>query len=747
MQPTGPLAPQTRRKFDIEDIGGIAADRLTVGRHGDATITYVDERAGFHNSLFAYLIDEDGTLRDPRLVWADASDSRPDPAEPLERDGRGPLSPGDSVRLSEIYGEGTLAPGQKFGLLLVQNGWKRNPKDLFADRDGFRLIDRRTGEDATLDTDPRHLRLVHEDGDGRTRVRGRLFLTSDPDDDGTAANPLNPDGLEHVVSAPGERDGETWLAFEDLDYRDRNFADLTLLVDTSGPEHPCPLPLDAEHFADGVGSIFEGIAVGNRTGLSLAVVGDIDGDGFVDLAIGAPEAGEDARGAVHLVFGDGGRFPDLVGLDGAAGVVTLEGAAAGDRLGTAVAAAGDVNGDGLDDLLIGAIGVDGGGVDSGAAYLLLGGERPAEGASIEALPAERLLRIDGLAAGDELGRSVAGGADVNGDGFDDLLIGARLAEADYARYSGGLSYLLLGGAGGPTVDLGGLDGTDGMRIEGRGRFDQSGRTVALLGDVDGDGFADFAVGAPDADPGGRENAGEAYVFFGTDAGFPASFDPGQLDGTDGFVIEGEAAGDFAGFAVAGAGDVDGDGFDDILIGAYGRTTAGGEGAGAAYLVFGRADGFPARLDLGTLDGTDGFVMEGLAAFDGTGRSVAGAGDVDGDGFDDFVVGARYADPGEAGGEGEAYLVYGRAGPFEAELDLSAFDPELGCTLLGTRADGYAGFSFGGPGDVDGDGFDDLLVGAPAVADAGLAGTAYLVWGGERFGPDPDPLLAPATAVV
>lgn len=738
MQSTGPLDPVTRRKFALEDIQGVASGRLTIGRHGDATITYVDERASFHNSLFVFLIDADGRLRDPRLVWADASDLRFDPAELRERDGKGPLSPGESVRLSEIYGAGALAPGQKFGLLLVQNGFKRNPRELFEDRDGFRLIDRRTGEDATLATDPKHIRLVHEDEDGRSKVRGRLFFTSDPNDDGTAANALNPDGREHVVSADGARPGETWLAFEDLDYQDRNFADLTLLVDTSPPEHLCPLPLETEHLAGGVGSILEGGAAGDRTGLALAILGDFDGDGFTDLAIGAPEAGGDARGAVYLVFGDGGRLPDTLALAGADGVVTLTGAASGDRLGTSLAAAGDVNRDGLADLVVGAIGVDGGGVDSGAAYIVYGGARPQAG-SIEALAPSRVQRIDGLAAGDEFGRSVAGAADINGDGFADLMVGARLAEADYARYSGGLSYVLFGGETGPVRDLTALDGTNGMRIEGRGRFDQSGRAVAILGDINGDGMADFAVGAPDADPAGRENAGEVYIVFGRPRDLPASLDPASLDGLSGVVIEGAAAGDFAGFAVAGAGDINGDGFDDLLIGAYGHTNAAGEGAGAAYLVFGRGDGFPARLDLATLDGDNGFVIEGLAALDGTGRSVAAAGDVNGDGFDDFVIGARYADPADPGGQGKAYLVYGHGGLFSPTLDLSALDPSRGCTLIGTRPDGYAGFSFGGPGDVDGDGFDDLLIGAPAVASADLPGEAYLIYGREAY--PSDPLLA------
>lgn len=746
MEPSGPLPVVTRRKIDLETIRGVAASRLRVGAHGDATLTYLDERAGFHNSLFVFLVDRDGRLRDPRLVWADVSDARPDPTEPRERDGRGPLLPGDSVRLSEIYGAGALAPGQKFGLLLVQNGFRRNPPELFAERDGFRLIDRRTGEDATLATDPRHLRLVHEDEDGRTKVRGRLFFTSDPTDDGTAANPLNPDGVEHVLAAAGPKPGQTWLAFEDLDYRDRNFADLSLLVDTGPPPPLCPLPLDSQHLADGVGTIFAGVTIGDRTGLALAFVGDIDGDGFGDVAIGAPEAGSGARGAVFLVFGNGERLPDRIALDADPRVVRLDGAATGDHLGTSLAAAGDVNGDGYADLAIGAIGVDGGGVDSGAVYLLLGGERPPSGA-IEALSSSRLARIDGLAAGDELGRSVAGGADVNGDGFADLLLGARLAEADYARYSGGLSYLLFGGRDGIEERLAGLDGATGLRIEGGARFDQLGRSVALLGDLNADGLADFAVGAPDADPLERTNAGAVYVVFGTSDPLPATLAPSDFDGRRGFVVGGAAAGDFVGFALAGAGDVNGDGFDDILIGAYGHVGASGQSQGAAYLLFGRGDGFPPFVDLADVDGRIGFVMEGLAPLDGTGRAVAAAGDVNGDGFDDVLIGARYADPGNAGGEGKAYLVLGHGGPFPASLDLGTLDGSRGCTLLGTRRDGYAGFSFGGAGDIDGDGYADLLIGAPAVAQAGLAGSAYLVYGAPAFGIDPDSLLSSPSAVA
>ncbi len=715
------------RRVPIRKINGVERDLLTVGDGGEVVLTFHGEYARFHNSLFVYLVDDDGRLEKPRLVWADASDRRFDPDQPLLHDGRGPLSPGDRVRLSELYDPEDLAPGQEFGFLLVANGYRRNPHRWFDDPDGFRIIDRRTGETATLDTAPKRIRLVHEGEDGTHRLKGKLFFTTDPDDDGGFRNPLNPDLKEHVVSTV-DGDGDVWLAFEDLHYRDRNFRDLFIEVDTDA--HRCPVHLDTALADQGRGIAFIGDAVGERTALALAYVGDFDGDGHADVAIGAPQAGDAGEGALYLYFGSD-AIPAVVDLAAADDVVTLTGENAGDALGTSLAAAGDLNGDGFDDLVIGAIGVDTlGGADAGAAYVLFGGPRPQQGAIGDLAPS-RLARIDGLAAGDELGRSVAGGGDIDGDGFADIVIGARLAEADYARYSGGLSYVLFGGADGVGTDLAALDGSNGLRFEGAGRFDQSGRSVAVLGDIDGDGFDDFAIGAPDADPGGRENAGAVYVVFGTDGGYPASFGPDAHDGIRGLVIEGESAGDFAGFAVAGAGDINGDGFDDIVIGAYGKTTAGGAMAGAAYVVFGHDGTWDGSLDLGELDGSNGFAMFGLSPMSGTGRAVASAGDVNGDGFDDILVGARYADPEGLGGAGEAYLVFGHGGTFAAELDLSTLDATgAGCTLQGTRREAYAGYSFGGPGDIDGDGFADPLIGAPSIADAGSPGAAYLVFGEE-----------------
>jgi hypothetical protein len=130
--------------------------------------------------------------------------------------------------------------------------------------------------------------------------------------------------------------------------------------------------------------------------------------------------------------------------------------------------------------------------------------------------------------------------------------------------------------------------------------------------------------------------------FGKAAGFGSNIDLSSLDGTTGFKLSGAAALDYSGWSVASAGDVNGDGFDDLIVGAR-RADANGINSGASHVVFGRAGGFASNIDLSSLDGTTGFKLSGVAAYDQSGWSVASAGDINGDGFADLIVGARYAD--------------------------------------------------------------------------------------------------------
>ena len=418
--------------------------------------------------------------------------------------------------------------------------------------------------------------------------------------------------------------------------------------------------------------------------------------------------------------------PSLAALDGTDGF-QLEGIDANDYAGVTVSSAGDVNGDSFDDLIIGAFGADPGGDNQAAESYIVFGKSSGWAASIDlsTLNGTDGFRVDGIDAWDRAGWSSDSAGDINGDGFDDIIIGAYIADPNGSQ--SGESYVIFGKAAGwaASLDLSTLNGADGFLLEGLDAFDRQGRSVAEAGDVNGDGFGDVIFSAYRADPGGNNDSGETYVLFGQAGGWAASFDISTLNGTNGFRLDGIDADDWSGRSVASAGDVNGDGIDDMIIGAQMAHIGANNDAGETYVVFGQISGWGASFDLSTLDGTIGFMLEGVGADDRSGISVSSAGDLNGDGYDDVVVGAELADPNGRNNVGESYVVFGKASGWAASIDLSTLNGTTGFTLEGFDLSGRSGGSVSSAGDFNGDGFDDVIIGARY---AGSGGESYIVFG-------------------
>ncbi len=434
-------------------------------------------------------------------------------------------------------------------------------------------------------------------------------------------------------------------------------------------------------------------ASGDSSGWSVAGVGDVDGNGSNDFAIGAPWSVD--NGGVYVVYSplDENEF-SYVKLSGVSPVDSIRGS----RAGYAIAAAGDMNNDGFDDLLVGAPFVDTENRDNvGATYLVFG-------------PVSEDLSLDnadsiwyGENEEDRAGSSVAGVGDVNEDGFDDMLIGAY--EVDRTGEKAGAAYLFYG----PASKGGSLSSADAILV-GENAVDVAGWSVAGAQDTDGDGLADLLVGAYGHDAGGSL-AGAAYLFRDSVEGEVS------LATADAKFV-GENEGDRAGYSLA-SGDIDSDGYADCIIGAVSESS-GGTYAGATYVVLGPIKG---ELSLSEVSAK----VLGEDYNDRSGFAIASSGDVNRDGYDDVFIGAPLVDVEKRENAGAAYLLYG---PFEGVVDLATI---MQTRFVGEDHHDIAGHSVAIAPDLNNDGFDDILVGAPSVdIEESLmfgAGATYVLYGG------------------
>ena len=389
----------------------------------------------------------------------------------------------------------------------------------------------------------------------------------------------------------------------------------------------------------------------------------------------------------------------------------------GDPIAPWAAGITDLNGDLRPDLIIGAAGDDDKTTDAGRVFVELGAVT--DGSTTTTGSATQII-IDGVNAGDMAGASVGFISDLNAIGKAEILIGATGVD-NGALADAGAAYVVWGKSTTGGIDLAdvasGSGNGKGFIIKGQAAGDHAGAVVTSITDLNGNGKNEIIVGAPDNDAGGTD-AGAVYVVWGksTESAVNLSSVAG---GTGGFRIFGESKNDHAGSAIGTTADMNGDGKEDILVGAYGNE-AGGVDAGAAYVVFGKSTGAGVNLDNVAL-GTGGFRITGSAG-EKLGGAIHGLGDINGDGRGDLMVSAAGAD--------KAYVVFGKATGSEvttADLDTGVG----GFSIIAENSGDLSQMSIAGSADFNHDGLQDLVIGAPTNEEGGKdAGAVYVVWGGS-----------------
>lgn len=504
------------------------------------------------------------------------------------------------------------------------------------------------------------------------------------------------------------------------------------------------------------GTRFPGGSAFEAFGSGLRGIGDINADGYADVAFGAPGSDPNGvdSGTVYVLFGRPGGFPPVLAptdFDQATGI-TIRGKAANSFTGWDIAAAGDLNDDGIDDLAISApLAFTGIFFSGGETYIVYGrddgGFPPTielaelNGSGANATPG---VTIRGAAAGDQSGFSIDGrGGDFNSDGVDDLLIGVVNADIDPTGSSRGQVVILFGQSDDSLpeiVELMNLNGTGpnaaaGVMINGQTDNERIGGRVRNVGDVDGDGIDDILI----ANSTNSQPEFLNYLVYGSDA-LPEVVEISALNGAE----PGSTAGativctDPCFESVGAVGDFNADGVRDFAVG---QTFGGVNGisSGDALIVFGSGV-LPDTIDLAELNGTGaqatpGVRIEGAKNFDFAGNAIDSAGDFNGDGFDDVLVAAWRADT-PLDESGITYVLFG--GPANAGrtvIDLGEFDQPgspatNGLQINGVAVEDRSGEQVSLAGDLNADGGMDVLISAVDADRDGFqnAGESYVVYG-------------------
>ncbi len=463
-----------------------------------------------------------------------------------------------------------------------------------------------------------------------------------------------------------ENKTENVITYSDLKVWDANNKKLEASFEVTGNEIAiivnavnAQYPITIDPISTTAAAMVESNQAGARLGCSVASAGDVNGDGYSDVIVGAYlyDNGQTNEGAAFVYHGS------ATGISTNA-TAMVESNQANANLGISVASAGDVNGDGYSDVIVGAHLYDNGQTNEGAAFVYHG----AAGGISTIAP----TRVESNQANAEFGYSVASAGDVNGDGYSDVIVGAHLY--DNVEADEGAAFVYHGSATGISTNATAM-------VESNQANAYLGISVASAGDVNGDGYSDVIVGAYWYDN-GQTNEGAAFVYHGA-AGGISTIAPTRVESN-------QANAEF-GYSVASAGDVNGDGYSDVIVGAWLYDNVEAD-EGAAFVYHGSATG---------ISTTAAAMVESNQASALFGYSVASAGDVNGDGYSDVIVGAYFYDNGQTN-EGAAFVYHGSA---------SGISTNATAMVESNQANAYFGYSVASAGDVNGDGYSDVIVGA------------------------------------
>ncbi len=452
-------------------------------------------------------------------------------------------------------------------------------------------------------------------------------------------------------------------------------------------------------------------------GYSVSGVGDVNGDNYTDIIIGAPKS---SPGASYILLGNN-KTSNFVSIDlgqPTAQVISIGGIISGSETGYSVSGAGDINGDGFGDFVIGAPNADS---NVGISYVVYGKLGLLD---IDLSSSEDCFTIHGINSNDYSGWSVSGAGDFNKDGFNDIIIGAYGVNS-----KAGASYLIYGNKTNvlQDINLASLLPTQGFPIYGALAGDESGYSVSGAGDINGDGYGDIIIGAPYSDPNGKANSGTIYIIFGN-SNFPASI---QLPPTSsqGFSIYGASTGDQTGYSVRIAGFINNDTYSDIIIGAPNAAYNGQSKVGISYVIFGSNNLIDIQLPPSS---SQGFSIYGAISSSYSGAAVSGAGDINQDGFGDVIIGAPGAPNASPNPlysnntdsqvanlralstsvtSGVSYVIFGKAMGY-SNISLAGLTSAQGFTVIGAASGDNSGNAVSGTGDFNGDGYSDIIIGAP-----------------------------------